>query len=350
MIERLRAIGVGVSLCLAGCGNGASSSSAPDDLAGCAPATNTAPDDVFCIGLYHAKSSKQTVSQAHAYKPGVVLWSDGAEKQRYLALPEGSTIDTSSWDEWKFPVGTKAFKEFRFDGKLVETRMLWKQAEANWIMATYIWDANEKSAPLNTSKRPVLLDSGYEIPTAKDCGKCHHGGSDKVLGVEAVALALSSAEGMTLDALVNTGLLSDPPRGTSIALPEDDSGKAATALGFLHANCGMACHSTRGLGDETQLVLRLRADEFWGADGKPREETVDQTDAFAAAVGVEPTTASVAKAFPGAKRITPGAHDQSLLWLLSHRRDKYQMPPLVSHQVDEVDSQALADWIDALSN
>jgi hypothetical protein len=153
---------------------------------------------------------------------------------------------------------------------------------------------------------------------------------------------------MTLEALVSAGMLSDPPQQTTISLPEDDSGKAAAALGFLHANCGMACHSTRGLGDETQLVLRLRADEFWTDKGKTRAETVDQTDAYTASMNVDPTTASVASAFPGAKRITPGDHDQSLLYLLPHRRDKYQMPPLVSHKVDEPDSQALANWIDAL--
>jgi hypothetical protein len=38
-----------------------------------------------------------------------------------------------------------------------------------------------------------------------------------------------------------------------------------------------------------------------------------------------------------------------LVWLLSHRRGDYQMPPLVSHQIDEVGTQQLADWIDSLS-
>jgi hypothetical protein len=345
--ERLRRLGATLALCVTACSSG--TAEAPvDDLAGCDVPTANAPTDVFCIGLYHAKSSKQTVPEAHRYKPGVVLWSDGADKQRYLELPSGSTIDTSEWDAWKFPVGTKVFKEFRFDNKLVETRMLWKQAPTNWVMATYLWDSEEKSATLNTSMKPVLLDTGYEIPTAKDCGKCHHGGADKVLGVEAVALGLASAEGMTLAELVSARLLSNPPQDTSIALPEDESGNAAAALGFFHANCGMPCHSTRGMGDETQLVLRLRADEFWTADGKARIEAVSQTDAYLAAVGVDPTTASVAQQFPGAKRIAPGAHDMSLLWILSHRRDEYQMPPLVSHKIDEPDSQVVANWIDAL--
>ncbi len=347
-IEHAHCATLCAALALCGCSGGGSNPAIVDDLAGCPDPTSVAPNDVFCIGLYHAKSSQQTTASAQPYTPGAVLWSDGAEKQRYLQLPPDTSIDTSVWDAWKFPVDTKAFKEFRFGGKLLETRMLWKQSASNWVMATYVWDDAEKAATLNTSKTAVLLDTGYEIPTAKDCGKCHHGGSDKVLGVEAVALALPTAKGLTLDALAASGLLSDPPADTGIQLPEDDSGQAAAALGFLHANCGMACHSARGLGEETKLVLRLRAEEFWTADGKARTETVDMADAYTAGVAVVPTTAAVAQMFPGAQRITPGAHDQSLLWLLAHRRDKYQMPPLVSHKVDEPDSQALADWIDAL--
>jgi hypothetical protein len=33
---------------------------------------------------------------------------------------------------------------------------------------------------------------------------------------------------------------------------------------------------------------------------------------------------------------------------LSHLRGNYQMPPLVSHQVDEEGTSSLAAWIDAL--
>ena len=120
--------------------------------------------------------------------------------------------------------------------------------------------------------------------------------------------------------------------------------KAGAALGYLHANCGMPCHSTRGLGEETKLVLRLRAGEFWPGN----EPAPAMTDTYAATVNQMPTTAAVAHAFPGALRITPGAHDKSLVWLVSHLRGNYQMPPLVSHKIDDVGTAALASWIDAL--
>jgi len=339
---------------------GASGASGSGAASSCPAPGTTAPTDVFCIGLYLDHDPTHHAKDANAYTPGVTLWSDGAEKQRYLYLPPGAQIDTSDMDSWKFPVGTKAFKEFRFNGKLVETRLAWKQAEANWVLATYIWDAAQKAAPLNDSYTPVLLDTGYEIPTARDCGKCHHGGSDKLLGVEAVALALPTAQGFTLEKLVAGGWLNQPPASTSITLPEDSTGKAGEALGYLHANCGMPCHSGRGLGEETQLLLRLRADQFWpsssgddaGTDPVsvfvPHPSAVT-SDAYRVGLNAKPTTAAVEQAFPGAFRITPGAHDKSLLWLLPHRRGKYQMPPLVSHTVDDAGTAKIAAWIDALN-
>jgi len=309
----------------------------------CVESSDSAPEQLACTGLYSKQSPLEYARSAHPYEPGVTFWSDGSEKQRYLYLPAGSQIDNTQMDAWKFPIGTKAWKEFRRNGVLVETRLFWKRGEANWFSGTYIWDEQQTQATLNTSRQPLLADDGYEIPTAKDCGKCHHGGSDNLLGVEAVSLALPTAEGVTLESLVDAAELSDPPEQVSIALPEDATGRAAAALGYLHVNCGMPCHSSRGLGEETQLILRMRADQLW-----PAPTSVEMTDAYRATVGEKPTTASVHQEFPDALRITPGNHEQSLLWLLSHRRGDYQMPPLVSHQVDEVGTRELSDWIDAL--
>jgi hypothetical protein len=72
------------------------------------------------------------------------------------------------------------------------------------------------------------------------------------------------------------------------------------------------------------------------------------TDTFRSTVFQPPKTAAVAQQFPSAQRITPGAHDQSLVWIVSHLRGNYQMPPLVSHRVDETAMQQVADWIDTM--
>lgn len=311
------------------------------------PATGL-PTDVFCTGLYVGRNPAIHAESALPYKPGATLWSDGAEKRRFLYLPPDTTIDSSDLDAWKFPVGTKAWKEFRVEGKLVETRIFWKRSATQWDAGTYVWDEGGTSAILNVAPKGIVLSNGYEIPTLKDCDKCHHGGSDKLLGIEAVALALPRAEGLTLTALVQRGALSHPPHDTAATLPEDATGKAGEAVGVLHANCGMPCHSGRGLGDETRLRLRLRAGELWPDGTTLSPVALADTEIYRATVSQPPSTASVAQGFPGALRLTPGAHEQSLVWLLSHLRGSYQMPPLVSHRIDEAGTQTVADWIDAL--
>jgi hypothetical protein len=336
-----RGLGRALVLALAGalgCG-------AQNDGSGCAESPDGLPLQLSCTGLYDAQRPLAYAATALPYTPGVTFWSDGAEKQRYLYLPPGARIDTSQIDAWKFPVGTKAWKEFRRAGALVETRLFWKRGASSWASGTYVWNDEQSDAVLNESRVPLLSADGYEIPTAKDCGKCHHGGADNLLGVEAVSLALPSAVGVTLESLRDSGFLSDPPERVSVTLPEDQTGKAAAALGYLHVNCGMPCHSGRGLGEETQLLLRMRADQLW-----PAPAPVEATDAYLATLNQKPTTASVAQQFPDALRITPGDHAQSLLWLLSHRRGDYQMPPLVSHRVDDDGTRQLSDWIDALAD
>lgn len=319
----------------------------PDAGPACVDPTDGPPTDVFCTGLYENHDSTQHARTAIPYTPGLTFWSDGAEKNRYLFLPPSTKIDTSNMDAWKFPVGTKAWKEFHVGGALVETRFLWKQSETAWAEAAYIWDAKAKNAVLTDRETPTLLASGYEIPSLKSCRKCHGGGGDELLGVEAIALAAPTGEGVTLASLAAGGLLSAPPAKTSITLPEDATGKAAAALGYLHVNCGMACHSNRGLSGFTQLHTRLRAEELWPAPGG-QVATVETTDAYTTGINKDVILATYAQAFPGTKLILPGDSSKSLAWLTAHLRGTHQMPPIVSHAIDDSGTQKLADWIDAL--
>ena len=331
-----------------GCGGGGPNTGASGLPSDCSVPSAGLPADVFCTGLYPSSDPSKISPDVMPYTPGVVLWSDGAEKRRFLYLPPGTKIDTSNMDVWRFPVGTKAFKEFKVQGTLVETRAMFKRDATTWDVGTYVWSADGKSAALSTDTKGVILASGYEIPGVKACDKCHHGGADKLLGVEAIALAHPKAQGLGLAELARRNLLTNPPATTAIAIPEDATGKAAGALAYLHMNCGVSCHSSRGLGNDTGLLMRLKADEIWPTAPGAAAATVQQTDIFSKALNSSPTTGAVAQHFPGAVRISPGAHDQSLLWILSHRRDVYQMPPLVSHMIDDAGTALLAEWIDAL--
>jgi hypothetical protein len=331
-----------------GCSSSTSHSGTSSPETTCVPPATGLPSDVFCLGLYENRDQNHVSQEVMPYTPGIVLWSDGAEKHRYLYLPAGTQIDTSNMDAWQFPVGTKVFKEFRLQGTLVETRAMLKRDGATWDVGTYVWSPDGASAMLSTNTKGTVLPSGYEIPGVKDCDKCHHGGADRLLGVEAIALALPKAQGLPLSELVNRGLLTNLPPTTSVTLPEDATGKAAEAIGYLHMNCGVSCHSNRGLGNDTGLLMRLRAEEIWPLTPGAAPATAQQTDIYSKSVNSAPTTGAIADHFPGTVRISPGSHASSLIWILPHRRDAYQMPPLVSHVVDDAGTKIIADWIDAL--
>src|SRR5262249_42745341 len=145
-------------------------------------------------------ATKEIAADAFAYTPATPLWSDGAQKQRWIVLPPNTKIDISDPNEWKFPVGTKLFKEFRVGGQRVETRMFHK-VEANfWSYATYAWSSDESTAAINFGDAVPVGDGGatWQIPTNDDCNECHHGRQDRILGFEQVSLGLPNAQGLTL--------------------------------------------------------------------------------------------------------------------------------------------------------
>ena len=58
-------------------------------------------------GLYANLSKGELGAGVRAFTPQGVLWSDGADKQRWVYLPPGTRIDSSNIDGWKRPVKIK---------------------------------------------------------------------------------------------------------------------------------------------------------------------------------------------------------------------------------------------------
>lgn len=53
-------------------------------------------------------------------------------------------------DDWTYPIGTKAWKEFRVGGRRIETRYLQKVRADRWLSGVYVWSPDETSATLQT--------------------------------------------------------------------------------------------------------------------------------------------------------------------------------------------------------
>src|SRR5262245_41272255 len=81
-----------------------------------------APARLSQTGLYADIGAKALSPDVRGFNPQYPLWSDGLQKSRWIHLPPGTKIDTSDPDRFIFPRGTKLWKEFRANGRLVETR------------------------------------------------------------------------------------------------------------------------------------------------------------------------------------------------------------------------------------
>jgi hypothetical protein len=309
------------------------------------------PDDLRCTGLY-SNWQRQTIDRAAvAYTPGFELWSDGAKKQRFILLPPGTKIDARDMNAWVFPVGTKLWKEFRLPiagsgTPLVETRMMEKTAPGTWAFATYVWSADQRSATrVRSGIMPFPGTANYEVPKERACLQCHRGRRDRVLGFEAVLLAAPEARGLTYANLSARGLLdtgkTPPPAAAALGIP--GSPIERDAIGRLHANCGISCHSPTG-----SAPFSMRIDIVDGAT--PRG--VEQTSVFAEAIG-QPSSFSPEGGMGNYDRIRPTDPERSTVFYRLSKRDApggfEQMPPLATHVVDSALVESVGAWVRSMT-
>ncbi|WP_437959111.1 hypothetical protein WME76_05350 [Sorangium sp. So ce119] len=333
---------------------GAGPAEAPPELPPCKDG-DTDPHDLRCTGLYSDFGARTLAEGVREFKPAFELWSDGAEKTRWIYLPPGSTIDVSRMNDWSFPVGTRLWKEFRVPVagavRRIETRLLWKTAEDRWTRATYAWSEDgARALQVKAGVPQVPGTDGYAIPAQVDCIRCHAGKTDNPLGFEAIQLAAPEASGLTYAELVQRGLLSTTSGGAlpdPAALDVPGSATERRALGLLHANCGVSCHHP--LGVATHFEMRLDIDAA-GRVGDARGTRVYQT-----AIN-QPSKVRPPGAPPEARyyRIRPLDPDRSTLLRAMSRRDApgappEQMPPIATRRVDEAGVAAIRAWIEAMT-
>jgi hypothetical protein len=299
----------------------------------CAPADRARlallPARLSQTGLFADLAAERLAAGVWPYRPRFALWSDGAEKRRWLWLPPGRSIDTSRMDSWVFPEGTKLWKEFTRDGVRVETRLLAKvgPGEADWIGLAYVWSPDGLDAIAAPDGAEDARGTPHDVPASAECMGCHGGRRSRVLGFSALQLAGQAEPGeMDLAGASRAGWLSQPPAG-ELALPGDETERAA--LGYLHANCSH-CHNQDRPPSQSGRCFDPRngLDFFLASD---HLGAVAETATYRTVVG---------------KAITPGRPDDSkLVELLSHRGFFRQMPPLATEEVDATAVALVRRWI-----
>jgi hypothetical protein len=301
-----------------------------------------------CTGLYADFATKTVAPGVRFYQPAIPLWSDGAEKTRWIWLPPGTQIDASNPNEWSFPVGTKVWKEFVRNGKRIETRVFEKVDNGPpsiWHHATYAWNADDSAAELSGGGDLQLASDGgtYHIPIPAECDKCHNGRTDHILGFEQISLGLQGAQGLTLPELI-----APVPAQLQLTIGDDGTGAAAPALGWLHINCGVPCHNANSTALAFAVKMHLRLDPML-LDG--RTLTTANCDSLKTTIEVPATASNWVPSHW--VRIVPGDPSHSLLvQLISNRGTnnpvRGQMPPIASLLVDTADVAQVVDWVNRI--
>jgi uncharacterized repeat protein (TIGR03806 family) len=201
-----------------------------------------------------------------AYALGTALFSDYAEKQRFVYLPAGAKLLIKPGGRVKFPVGTALIKSFGYpdaQGKLgiIETRLLLHRAEG-WVALPYVWraDGSDADLKLGGTRVPATIRHGdggdqsisYAVPNKNQCKQCHSSaGKIEPIGPNWPNMIFSTAKDKARLAwqaqfpksgLYKEAVWNDPKSGTV----------EQRALAYLRINCGH-CHRPTGSASNSGL-------------------------------------------------------------------------------------------------
>jgi uncharacterized repeat protein (TIGR03806 family) len=265
------------------------------------------------------------------------LWSDGAEKERYLAVPDGQTISVAADGDFTLPNGGVTMKIFKTQGKPFETRFFVRHNDGSYMGYTYEWnDAGTDATRVAEGGKDKTLAGGlaWTYPSQAGCFTCHSEAAGRNLGLETRQLnspgMYSGGKANQFDTLKHIGLLSGNMTALA-AFPAKDDATApldAKARAYLAVNCSN-CHRPNGPGRGAWSALFDASLKDMGVcNAAPEHGTLGVT---------------------GATLVKPGAHAQSLLWLRPSQRNMDFMPPLGTKIVDTAGAELLSKWIDGIT-
>jgi uncharacterized repeat protein (TIGR03806 family) len=287
------------------------------------------------------------------------FWSDGAEKSRWVALPNDRSgpparIRVGADGEWTFPPGTVFVKHFALAvdesrpeaRRRLETRLLVVDGTGIVRGATYRWrpdgsDADIVSDPL-AEAIPIRTAAGgrtqpWSYPGPADCRQCHTPASGGVLGVKARQLNREFAyRGGVVDNQLRTWAhldLFDPPIAETeiprlprlARLDDADRSLEDRARSYLDANCAH-CHRPGGAAADfdARFTTPLASQRLIGEPARIN-------------LGID-----------GARAIAPNDPWRSAVLTRMETHEPVKMPPLAHNVVDARGAALIRAWIASL--
>lgn len=320
---------------------------------------NAYPEKLSAWHIFEGKASLLKPKKGIVpYTLNSPLFSDYAEKLRFIRLPEHTAANFTDNGVFDFPQGTLLIKNFYYSAdfrkpgvnkNIVETRLLVKETD-EWKALTYIWNEEQTDADLEITgdekqisfinKEGVKQDVRYVVPNQNQCKGCHNK-SDKLMPIGPSASQLNgdwvytSGKKNQLDYWKQHGMLKNMPAKNTIARTavwnEPLTGSLdARARAYLAINCSH-CHRREGPAQTSGLFLT--------------ENEMNPT-----AIGINKTPVAAGKGSGGRMvDILPGNANGSIIWyrMQSHLAGE-RMPELGRTSVHNEGVALIKEWIDAM--
>lgn len=246
---------------------------ARSSVAGTAPAVSDAaiiaaanPPLLSAFGFFGGAADRPNGALI-GYTLGNPLFSDYAEKQRFIYLPKGEVFSVDREGRMRFPVGAALIKSFGYADaagklKIIETRLLLHRADG-WVALPYVWRADGSDAELKlgglrvpasfTKPNGETMSISYAVPNKNQCKQCHLDG-DRIEPIGPVWQNMAFENESARERLQDRGSF---PRNGLFGDPSWDDKQAALdkrALGYLRINCGH-CHKPTGSASNSGLFF-----------------------------------------------------------------------------------------------
>ena len=305
-------------------------------------------------GLFDDLRQHRAAAGVIEYSVNSPLWSDGAMKDRMMAIPGLAKVGYQPHRAWDFPANSVLIKTFSLPSEAgsplasrrVETRLLHRQPQGEWVGYSYRWNEAQTDADLVPAEG---LDQAFEMddssveggkrqqvwhfPSRAECMVCHTREARYLLGLTTLQMNRNHKYGEIVDNQLRTldhiglfekSLPSDQDSRPALPAPDDPNQPLESRVrSYLHTNCAH-CHVTNG-GGNAQLELEYT---------KPMDKTGLLAIPRQGTFGIEE-----------AKLIAPGHPERSVLLQRISHRDKGKMPPLASSRVDHSAVRLLTEWI-----